>query len=383
MNQSMTGGTHPALPDTMAAVLLTGHGGLDQLEYRTDVPVPSAAPGEVLINVRAAGVNNTDVNTRIGWYSKSVDSGTDDGDAGSTGIVADDPEAEAGDAAWSGSTIEFPRVQGADVCGVIVAVGNGVPYTRVGERVLVRAMPPTRRPDGSLVPFAFETLGADRDGGFAQFTVAASIDAIAVDSGWTDIELGSIPCSSSTAENMLRRAAVGPERILVTGASGGVGSSLVQLAARRGAEVIAVCSASKADAVRDLGATRVVDRDADVLDELGPDSVDVVADLVAGPGWPNLLEVLRPGGRLVTSGAIAGPITQLDTRTLYLKDLTLLGATYQPPEVFTDLVGHIERDEIRPIIAATFPLSEIASAQTEFLARRHVGKIVLVPPPIS
>jgi NADPH:quinone reductase-like Zn-dependent oxidoreductase len=375
----MTDDARTSLPDTMAAVLLTGHGGLDQLEYRTDVPVPTAGPGQVLINVRAAGVNNTDVNTRIGWYSKSVNTGTDDGDTGSRGIGAVD----AGDAAWSGSTIAFPRIQGADVCGVIVAVGDGVAPGRIGERVLTRAMPPKRGPHGELVPFVFETLGADRDGGFAQFTVAASIDAIAVNSDWTDVELGSIPCASSTAENMLRRSTVGAERVLITGASGGVGSALVQLAARRGAVVIAVCGAAKSDAVLELGANRVIDRDADLLDALGSDSVDVVADLVAGLRWPNLLDVLRPGGRYVTSGAIAGPMVELDVRTLYLKDLLLLGATYQPPEVFTDIVGYIERNEIRPSVAATFPLSDITSAQTEFLTKRHVGKIVVVPPPTS
>ncbi len=368
-----------ALPDTMAAVLLTAHGGLDKLVYRTDVPVPAAGPGEVLINVRAAGVNNTDINTRIGWYSKAVDAGTSDGDAATSGIDS----VVASDAAWSGSAITFPRIQGADVCGEIVAVGSGVEPSRIGDRVLTRTMAPVRNADGSLIPFAFETLGAERDGGFAQFTVVASINAIAVDSSWSDIELGSIPCASSTAENMLRRAELGSERLLITGASGGVGSALIQLAVRRGADVVAVSGASKAAAVRDLGANVVVDRDADLLDALGPDSVDVVADLVAGEQWPNLLDVLRPGGRYVTSGAIAGPIAELDVRTLYLKDLSLLGATYQPPEVFTDLVGHIERGEIRPTVAATFPLSEIAAAQREFLTKRHVGKIVLVPPPIN
>lgn len=375
----MTADAPKSVPTTMAAVLLNGHGGLDQLEYRTDVPVPAAGPGEVLINVRAAGVNNTDVNTRIGWYSKSVSTGTDDGDTGSQGIDAVD----AGDAAWSGATIAFPRIQGADVCGVIVAVGAGVSSQRIGERVLARAMPPRRDPDGTPVRFSLETLGSERDGGFAQFTVVAAFDAITVRSDWTDVELGSIPCASSTAENMLQRAAVGAERILITGASGGVGSALVQLGARRGAEVIAVCGSAKSDAVRKLGATRVIDRDLDLLDALGAGSVNVVADLVAGPQWPNLLEVLCPGGRYVTSGAIAGPMTELDVRTLYLKDLSLLGATYQPPEVFTDLVGYVERDEIRPSVAATFPLSDIAHAQTEFLTKRHVGKIVLVPPPIA
>ena len=375
----MTTEARTTLPTTMAAVLLTGHGGLDRLDYRTDVPVPTAGPGDVLINVRASGVNNTDINTRIGWYSKSVHTGTDDDDAGSDGIDAVD----AADAAWSGAKIAFPRIQGADVCGVIVAVGDGVSAQRIGERVLARAMPPTLDSNARIVPFTLETLGSERDGGFAQFTVVAAVNAVAVDTSWTDVELGSIPCASSTAENMLQRAAVGAERLLITGASGGVGSALVQLAARRGAEIIAVCGATKSDAVRELGADRVVDRDLDLLDALGPDSIDVVADLVGGPQWPNLLEVLRPGGRYVTSGAIAGPMTELDIRTLYLKDLSLLGATYQPLEVFTDLVGYIERGEIRPSVAATFALSDIAAAQTEFLTKRHVGKIVLVPPPID
>lgn len=369
------------LPTTMAAVLLNGHGGLDQLEYRTDVPVPSPGPREVLINVRAAGVNNTDVNTRIGWYSKAVSSGTDESGSASRGMDTIDPA----DAAWSGAALEFPRIQGADVCGVIVAVGADVDPGRIGERILARAMPPRRTADDGVVAYDFFTRGSEIDGGFAQFAVAASVDAIAIaiDSDWSDVELGSIPCASSTAENMLHRAEVGAERILITGASGGVGSALVQLARRRGAEVIAVSGAAKADAVRELGANRVIDRDADVLEELGADSLDVVADLVAGPQWPHLLDVLRPGGRYVTAGAIAGPITELDVRTLYLKDLSLLGATYQPPEVFTDLVGYIERNEIEPSVAATFPLSEIATAQTEFLTKSHVGKIVLIPPPID
>ena len=372
----MTDGARTSLPDTMAAVLLTGHGGLDQLDYRTDVPLPTAGPGEVLINVRAAGVNNTDVNTRIGWYSKSVSTGTDDGDAGATGIGAVD----ASDAAWSGSAIAFPRIQGADVCGVIVAVGEGVATDRVGERVLVRAMPPKRGLDGSLVPFAFETLGSERDGGFAQFTVAASVDAITVDSSWTDVELGSIPCASSTAENMLHRANLSSgERVLITGASGGVGSAAVQLARRRGAQIVAVAGKSKIEAVRSLGAHQVIDRGERIADAAGRNTVDVVVDLVAGPQWPELLDVLKAGGRYACAGAIAGPIVKLDVRTLYLKDLSLLGCTFQDDIVFENLVNYIEHDEIRPLVAETYPLSAIIEAQKKFLKKEFVGKLVLMP----
>ncbi len=115
------------LPRTMAAVLLTGHGGLEKLEYRTDVPVPRPGKGEVLIQVAAAAINNTDVNTRIGWYSKSITSETGEGGAAGFGTVEDV------DATWSGTALEFPRIPGADVCGRIVDVGEGSPVTASGN----------------------------------------------------------------------------------------------------------------------------------------------------------------------------------------------------------------------------------------------------------
>src|SRR5450432_2101678 len=116
----------------MKAVLLNGHGGFDQLEYRDDVPTPAPRAGEVLIRVGAAGVNNTDINTRTAWYSRSVTEGTT-AEAATSGIA----RARAEDAGWTGSPPAFPRIQGADACGCIVAVGEGVDSQRIGERVLV------------------------------------------------------------------------------------------------------------------------------------------------------------------------------------------------------------------------------------------------------
>ena len=179
---------------------------------------------------------------------------------------------------------------------------------------------------------------------------------------------------------MLHRVDLRDETVLITGASGGVGTAALQLAKRRGANVIAVASESKWEQLRPLGADRLLDRNADLVAELGTESVDVVVDVVAGPTWPALLEVLRKQGRYVTAGAIAGPIVELDVRTLYLKDLTLAGSTFQPVEVFENLIGYIERGEIKPIIAATYPLSEIVQAQTDFLDKAFVGKLVLIPP---
>lgn len=352
----------------MAAVQLTGFGDFDKLAYRTDIPVPKPGPGEVLLRVGAAGVNNTDINTRVGWYSKAVDGATDDPTG--RGDVEDD-------GGWSDSPLQFPRIQGADACGEIVRVGDGVDASRVGERVLVRTM---QEPlPGASATVTSAVFGSELDGGFAQYAVARSSEALAVNSTWTDTELASIPCAWSTAEGMLHKSSVGAERVLITGASGGVGSAAVQLAKRRGAHVTAVAGSAKADVVRALGADEVVDRTSDLSEMLGHNSVDVFVDLVAGPGFAHVGNVLAPHGRYVASGAIGGPLVTLDVRDLYLKDLTLFGSTYQPPEVFANLIGYIERDEVRPVVAATFPLDEIVAAQQRFLAKDFVGKIVLIP----
>lgn len=354
------------LPETMKAVLLTGHGGLDKLDYREDVAVPRPGTGEVLIRVGASAINNTDVNTRTGWYSKAVR-----GDTNSAAQTGYDGASDA-DGGWSGA-LSFPRIQGADCCGEIVAIGEGVNADRIGQRVLVR---PMFRPAASDDPDALHTFGSERDGAFAQFATIGAENAVAVNSTLTDLELASFPCAFSTAEGMIQRADLGAERVLITGASGGVGSAAIQLAKRRGAHVTAVTTPSKAEALREFGADATLGRD----DAFPTDGFDVVLDLVGGPRWPELLEALAVRGRYVTSGAIAGPIVELDLRTLYLKDQTLIGSTRQDPRVFTDLVGYIERNEIRPFVARSYDLSDIRTAQEAFLQKAHIGKIGLVIP---
>ncbi|WP_448325821.1 alcohol dehydrogenase family protein [Sulfitobacter sp. M13] len=348
------------LPETMKAVILTGHGGLDKLEWRDDVLVPRPEAGEVLIRVGASAVNNTDINTRTGWYSKAV--------RGDTGSAATEGYAGASDAdgAWSGA-LSFPRIQGADCCGEIVAVGDGVDAARIGQRVLVR---PMHRPNGAG-PDALVTFGSERNGGFAEYTTVGDEHALRIESPLSDIELASFPCAFSTAEGMIQRAGLGVERVLITGASGGVGSAAVQLAKRRGAHVTASTSPAKMDALKGLGADVVMARDEAYPDE----AFDVALDLVGGPRWPELLNTLVPRGRYVTSGAIAGPIVELDLRTLYLKDLTLIGSTRQEPGVFADLISYIEADEIKPVVAETYPLTDLHAAQKAFLEKSHMGKI--------
>ncbi len=356
----------PALPDFMIAVLTIGHGGYEVLDYRTDVRRPEPAAGEVLIRVGAAAVNNTDINTRTGWYSKTVSTATSEG-----------ATADAADASWSGEALKFPLIQGADICGKIVGVGTGVSADRIGERVIVPTMQPA--PGGG--PFDTFTVGSECNGGFAQFVTMRATQAYVVKSALSDVELASFPCAYSTAENMLHRADVkAGETVFITGASGGVGSAAVQLAKRRGATVIAQSGAEKASAIMALGANQVVGRDDDLTTVIGTELVDVVIDIVGGSRWPGLLEILKRGGRYVVSGAIAGPIVELDLRNLYLKDLTFLGCTAQHADVFPNLIGYIDRGEIHPLVAKTYPLREIVSAQKEFQLKQHVGKIVLIPP---
>ena len=361
-----------AIPDNMAGVVLVGHGGFDKLEYREDIPVPKPAPGEVLIRVAAAGVNNTDINTRIGWYSKGVSTGTE------SGATRGFESAQDADASWSGSPMAFPRIQGADCCGRIVAVGDEVSAERLGERVLVRNM---LRTHVDYRPYECWTFGSECDGGFAQYATAPSLESYKIESDWSDVELASIPCAYSTAENMLHRANVGAgEHVVITGASGGVGSAAIQLAKRRGAVVTAIAGRDKADQLLALGADQVVPRGENIVAKLGKESVDVALDVAAGPFFGELLHLLKKGGRYAVAGAIAGPIVELDIRNLYLKDLSFFGCTFQDDVVFQNLVSYIERGELKPIVARTYPLQEIIQAQQDFLSKRQVGKLVLIVP---
>lgn len=356
-------------PATMSGVVLTGHGGFEKLQYRTDLRTPEPAADDVLIRVAAASVNNTDINTRIGWYSKGVKTGTDSGIEKGWETRQDD------DSSWSGTPLQFPRIQGADCCGHIVAVGKDIDPARIGERVLVRSL---LRPHVDGSQYEIWTFGSECDGGFAQYTKAPSRETYKIDCDWSDVELGSIPCAYSTAENMLHRANVNAgEHVVITGASGGVGAAAIQLAKRRGAFVTAVGGRDKTNQMQAVGADQVISRGESVVKQLGKEIVDVVLDLVAGPSFSELLDVLKRGGRYAIAGAIAGPIVELDVRTLYLKDLSFFGCTFQEKVVFENIVSYIERGEIRPHIGKVYQLKEIVTAQEQFLTKTTCGKIVL------
>ncbi|MBO9434704.1 alcohol dehydrogenase family protein [Ruegeria sp. R13_0] len=348
------------IPAHMSGVYLTHHGGPEALQWREDIPVPTPGPGQVLVRVAAAGVNNTDINTRVGWYSSDVTGATDDVDQ----------DVDAG--GWGGA-LQFPRIQGGDLCGIVEAVGPGSGF-QPGQRVTCPINLPRPRPGH---PQGFIALGSEIDGAFAQYCLVEAYDLYDVSaSPLLDTEIAAIPCAFGTAENLLTRAGVtAGHKVLITGASGGVGLAAVQLARLRGASVWGITGAAKAEVVKSQGAVETFDRDA----ALPADMFDVVIDVVGGPTWAGLVLALKPGGHYAVSGAIAGPMVQADLRDIYLRDITIHGCTQQSPEVFGRLVELMNAGRIKPLISRTYPLRDIAKAQEDFQSKALPGKLVLIP----
>ena len=225
---------------------------------------------------------------------------------------------------------------------------------------------------------AFEALGSEYDGAFAEYCAVNAADLYDVTpSPLSDTEIAAIPTAFGTAAGLLHRAAVGQgQHVLVTGASGGVGLAAVQLASRLGATVTGISSDAKAKMVRDAGAVQVLERGAAVPE----DTFHAVIDVVGGDIWPALIDALKPGGHYAVAGAIGGPMVAADLRRIYLRDITIHGCTYQPPEVFAALIDLVNKGQIRPHIAATYPMQDIARAQMDFQSKRFAGKLVLLPP---
>ncbi len=365
--------TCETIPSIMKAILLSGYGGFDKMRY-ADTETPQLQGNEVLVRVKACGLNNTDINTRVGWYSKSVSGATDDAQIASTNE----------DGAWGGSTLDFPHIQGADVCGIVVAVMRESERYLLGKRVLIDTW--LRNWDVPMDRWQCRYFGSECKGGFAEYTKAPSQQIHLIESDYTDCELATFPTAYATAENMLARANVkAGQVVLITGASGGVGSALIQLAKRRGTITVALCSEAKQAMLRDAVAPDVIlprnlnfdDLTQKLRDAIGREKVDVVADIVGGDYFSTLLEVIDRGGYYTCSGAIAGPIVSLDLRSFYLNDITFTGATVTTPNIFGDIVSYIERKQIKPLLAETHMLQDLQQAQEAFLAKQHLGNIVV------
>ncbi|MBS3669485.1 zinc-binding dehydrogenase [Vreelandella boliviensis] len=368
--------TH-TVPTTMAAMLLTGHGGIEKLEYHQDVATPQPKAGEVLVQVTATAKNNTDRKAREGLYPTK-----DKGDVTSF--------------AMGGTpTLTFPRIQGADVAGRIVAVGEGVDAKRIGQRGLLDFnIYADERRDINLTP---DYYGHGADGGFAEYIAVPAEQFYHVPNPELhDAELASMGmCSYQTAYHMMTAAKVGAgERVLVSGASGGVGTALIQLCRIVGAIPYAVSQLDKAEALKALGAETVIDRGdlptfvERVLESTGGKPIDAVMDLVGGEMTNLFIDTMivdmqgrKSYPRLSIAGASGGNLSEMMWTRIYLYQVQIFGVSHGTREEAEQLVAWIRSGELKPVLHAAFKLSDLHAAERYFVNRgsNYLGKIVLVP----
>ncbi|MBH02954.1 MAG: alcohol dehydrogenase [Xanthomonadales bacterium] len=362
---------------TMSAVQLMGHGGLDQLVYRDDVPVPTPGTGQVLVEVSATAKNNTDRKAREGLYPTKDKTDTTSFAIGGT------------------PSLTFPRIQGADIVGRIVACGQGVAPERVGERGLVDFnIYAGERDDINLLP---DYYGHGADGGFAEYVVvpAAQFHEIA-NTDLADAELAALGmCSYQTAYHMMTSAnIVAGERVLVTGASGGVGTALIQLCRIVGAVPYALSTADKAEALLALGAAHVFDRHdttdfvSQVRQATGGAPIDAVMDLVGGASTPRFIEAMTfdmsqraTYPRLSIAGASENNVSELLWTVIYLYQVQIFGVSHGTPNEARQLVTWIRDGRLKPVLHGAFRLSELHACERYFVSRgsAYLGKIVVVP----
>lgn len=365
------------LPNAMAAMLLTGHGDIDKLEYRQDVSVPRPAKGEVLVQVTATAKNNTDRKAREGLYPTK-----DKGDTTSFQI-------------GGSPTLTFPRIQGADVAGHVVAVGEDVSEERIGQRGLLDFnIYADARPDINLTP---DYYGHGADGGYAEYIAVPSAQFHTVDNPeLADAELAAMGmCSYQTALHMLNAANVkAGERVLVTGASGGVGTALIRLCRIMGAIPYALSQPDKAQALLALGAEAVLDRSdmqdftekVKALTQGAP--IDAVMDLVGGEMTDRFIDTMifdmprrTTYPRLSIAGASGGNLSEIMWTRIYLYQVHISGVSHGTRDEAEQLVAWIRSGQLKPVLHAAFKLSELHDAERYFVNRNsnYLGKIVIVP----
>ncbi|WP_111496848.1 zinc-binding dehydrogenase [Marinobacter bohaiensis] len=364
------------IPETMKAMVLTGHGDVDKLVYQ-DTPTPKPKPGQVLVKVTATAKNNTDRKAREGLYPTK-----DKGDVTSFAMGGE-------------PTLTFPRIQGADIVGQVVAVGEGVDASRMGERGLLdfNIYADDRR-DINLTP---DYYGHGADGGFAEYVALPSDQFHHVPNPeLADAELASMGmCSYQTAYHMMTSARIKQgERVLVTGASGGVGTALIQLCRIVGAIPYALSQQSKAKALKALGAEAVLDRsDMDAFEErvkavTGGAPIDAVMDLAGGEMTDRFIDTMifdmNARGdypRLSIAGASAGNLSEIMWTRIYLYQVQIFGVSHGTREEAEQLVAWIREGQLKPVLHAAFKLSDLYEAERYFVNRGsgYLGKIVIVP----
>jgi NADPH:quinone reductase-like Zn-dependent oxidoreductase len=361
----------------MHAMLLTGHGNVDRLTYSDSVPTPSPGPGQVLVQVTATAKNNTDRKAREGLYPTRG-------------------KGELTSFQMGGSpTLSFPRIQGADVVGRVAAVGQGVDSGRIGERGLLDFnLYADERPDINLTP---DYYGHGADGGFAEYIAVPADQFHRVENPeLADAELASLGmCSYQTGLHMLTSARVkAGERVLVSGASGGVGTALIQMCRVMGAIPYALSQKNKAEGLIALGAEAVLDRSdmADFTEQVkavtGGHPFDAVMDLAGGEMTDQFIDAMifnmssrSDYPRLSIAGASAGNVSEIMWTRIYLYQVQIFGVSHGTRGEAEQLITWVRSGELKPVLHAAFRLSELHDAERYFMNRGsdYLGKIVIVP----
>jgi NADPH:quinone reductase-like Zn-dependent oxidoreductase len=353
----------------MRAVRLYGHGGTDMLRLE-DAPLPRAGDGDVLVRVAYCGLNRSDLNLRRGTYY---------------GL-----EAAAGQVGWRQSPMRFPLVPGSDIAGLVAQTGRHVSALHEGDAVVLYpyvacgVCTECRRGNDHLCPDV-EYLGSERDGGYAEFIAVPARIAYRVPAGVPLEHAAALPVNFLTAWHMLvtRGGLRSGETILVTGASGGVGSACLQISRLLNTRSLAVVgSREKARRVLEIGADAAVvmgqdDLPAAVRRFTGGGGVDMAVEVVGAATWNGSLRALRPEGRLVVCGAVSGAVVETDLKLIYLHHLSVIGSTMGNPAEFKHVLGLLGSGAVRPVIDRIYPLAEAAEAQRRLENREQFGKVLL------
>jgi 2-desacetyl-2-hydroxyethyl bacteriochlorophyllide A dehydrogenase len=338
------------------AAFFRSHGGLDVLEVG-EVPAPALGPGDVRIQVKAAALNHLDLFVRDGW---------------------------------PGLRLPMPHVGGTDVAGVVTEVAPGVETVHVGDEVLVNpGLNFEAGPDGEQrIPPDVSIVGETRWGGLAQECVVPATHVLRKPKrmGWE--EAAALPLASITAMQMVRRKArVKPgDKVLIVGAGGGVAVMALQMAKAAGAWVCATTGgAAKVQLVKGLGADHVIDYKAspdwgkEAFVATGKKGFDAILDSSGTATFGKSVRLLGLGGRLVTCGATTGPMAEIDLRSVFWKQLSILGSTMGIPQDLKDALAMWEQGKLRVHIDSVLPLEKVRDAQARMAEAGQFGKIVLIP----
>lgn len=334
----------------MRAVSLPAQGDIDNLRYDENYPTPEAGDGEVVIRVRATSLNYHDVFTCRGM---------------------------------PGIKLELPVIIGLDTAGEVAEIGPGVKGWKKGDRVLVNPLDLERGLLGEMV-----------DGGCAEYCKTRAEQLIRIPDGVSFADAASLPVAYGTAHRMMftRGQVQKGDKVLILGASGGVGSCCVMLAKMVGAEVVACGSTpEKLKALEEMGADHVVDYTRDDFVKRVWDlyakphrrtyagGVDVVVNFTGGDTWVKSFRCLKRGGRLLTCGATAGYDPKTDIRFIWTFELDVKGSNSWAVEDLTQLMGYIAEGRMKPLISARLPLAETAKGVHMLAERTVIGKVVIEP----